>query len=745
MTPVPPSVPPRVPSALAALALALAGVSGCSRQEEPRADPAATIQLLARGPDAIFEQPGTIAPHEDLPGTATWGASEGPGWSETLHEREDGTPYRITNQPVARLRLGALEPAERELVLVVWCADAASERPGTLAVRLNGVDLVPALELSATPRVERIAAPGAAWAFGENELELAVPQTGEALWDAIGLARVEYGPEVRVRTDPAARTATLPPGCGLSYCVTLSGSAELLLHGHAGPGALEIRTGALDAASGERHLDPVALRVVVEDGSLDGRLALGGRAGETRVLELVWSGKGSSATLEQLDVVEPASLPRPPIVFVSIDTLAARHMSVYGYERATTPALEALAQDAVLFEHCVANAPWTLPSYLSVLTGLYPRAHHVAQREGELVHLDNSDWWQVAPNRWTVAEALRARGYQTGAFVDTYWLSPQWRTDQGFDVYDGRAALLSFHEPEGGIRYLVDELAREWLDARSSDVPFFLFLHALDAHGPYWPEAPFRDAFSADLPEPGTSARAGSDNQTFGAIPAWMAMTAVPEEPFPPELQVEPIVARYDETILKVDHFLGRLVDGLRARGLYDEAVIVISADHGESFDHGVYGHGVVWEDVLHVPLIVKLPGNEAGGTRVAETVQLVDVAPTLYELAGAGLPANLHGRSLLPLARGQRSQRPAFSEGGHVEQYAVHDGSWKLVEVFPGRESGDVSLLTHPRVPRAWLEQNFPELVERPLSDALREELGAQAGYAAKIAELRALVPGPY
>ena len=187
------------------------------------------------------------------------------------------------------------------------------------------------------------------------------------------------------------------------------------------------------------------------------------------------------------------------IVFVSIDTFAARHLSLHGYSRETTPRLEELARQAVVFEHCVANASWTLPSYLSVLTGLYPRSHHVALHEGSGAQLGSLDWWQVADNRWTIGEALRARGYATGAFVDTHWLSTQWRASQGFDVYDGTAALLPFEDPGAGIRLLVEDLGKRWLEQRSRDVPSFLFLHALDAHGPYWPEAPFRDAFPAQI------------------------------------------------------------------------------------------------------------------------------------------------------------------------------------------------------------------------------------------------------
>ena len=737
--------PPLVRAQLLAF---LAAIAACAGARDP-ADRSDALQLLARGPDALLEQPGILLPHEDLPGTLTWGPCEGPGWSQELHRRDDGALYLVTNQPVASLCLPATRPADRQLVLELW--RPRSERPsgGAVELFLNGVRLT-ALELEHEPEVERVDVPSAAWALGENELELRVPRTdleGVELWGEVALARVEYGTELRVRTDREARTAELPSGAGLRYCVALSGAAELFVEGHAdGPGTLELHLGDLELASGERRFDPHWIRIPAEDGRLRARAALDGA--RARVVELVWtSPTGARATLERLDVEEREPHQRPPIVFVSIDTFAARHLSLHGYSRETTPELEELARHAVVFEHCVANAPWTLPSYLSVLTGLYPRSHHVALHEGSGAQLGSLDWWQVADSRWTIGEALRARGYSTGAFVDTHWLSTQWRASQGFDVYDGSAALLPFEDPGAGIRLLVEGLGKTWLAQRSPDVPFFLFLHALDAHGPYWPEPPFRDAFPASSAD-AREVPVGSTNLTYHTMPAWMGRTLVadPAQPLPAELPLEPIVARYDEALLKVDAYLGMLFDDLKERGLFERSVIVITGDHGESFAHDLFGHGVLWEDVLHVPLIVKLPGNEAGGARIEETVQLVDVVPTLLELAGSPLPENLHGCSLLPLIRnGERTGRPAFSEGGHVEQYALQDGGWKLIEVFPGRESGDVSLLTHPRAPRDWLDANFPELLSQPLTDALKDELRARPGYEEKLAELRALIAGPY
>lgn len=725
----------------------LLALTACSDREP--VVPAGALQLLCRLPDATFEQPGEIVPRGDLPDTATWGPYEGPGWSQTLLQTAEARSYLETNQPEARLNLPALRPVDRELELELWCSRPAGDEPGPLELLLNGLALG-TRRLSREPELLRIPAPSPLWGLGENELELRVPVQeieGRRRWDSVALARISYGPEVRVRCDTAAGTALLPAGAGLRYCVELADAAELHVAGRCdGAGTLQVRLGRQDRRTGE-HDAPSAQEITARGGRLEGRAPLP-RTGELTVVELEWSSEsGASATLERLAVVERRARSRPPIVLVSIDTFAARHLSLHGYGRETSPNLEALARDALVFEHAWANAPWTMPSYLSLMTGLYPRAHHVPLDRQSDVKLDNWDWWQVAENRWTLAEALRARGYRTAGFVDTYWLSPHFGVDQGFDLYDGQAALASLRDPHAHIQRIVGELLPPWLAAGPADAPFFLFVHALDAHGPYWPDEPFRDSFSRDLPGERRSTRAGSTNETYGTIPAWMARTLVPDEtvPVPLELPLEDIIARYDEAILKVDAYLGKLFELLKQRGLYDPSVIVVTGDHGESFGPLAYGHGVMRGEVLHVPLIVKLPGNERGGQRSATPVQLVDLYPTLLELAGAGLSSlELHGTALLEPA-GSAPPRVLYSEGGHVEQYALEQDGWKLVEIRPGSESGDASLLTHPRVPRSWLAQHFPELLSQPLSDPLWQELRRRPGYEQRLAELRALLAGPY
>ncbi len=750
---------------LCGAALLLAAGCSCS-ESDPDADapiplPAysgAPIDLLARKPDAVAEIPGPIEPQGDTPGSVTFGPSEGPGWSQTDLRLPDGTHYRVTNQARAELILPATRPAERELVFQLWCVRPAGAEPERVHVLLNGIDLAPeGLAPGREPGELRVRAPEPAWVRGANRLELSVPvreRDGLRAWDALALARLDYGPAARATIAIDTRTASFADGAGARYALELAHPARLDLAGKAaGPGELRVRLGTLDPRSGALEMETGFAESVfaTRDGRVVGQVPIARHAGAVRVLELEWyAPDGPALELTRLELREREPAQRPSIVFVSIDTFAARHLALYGYGRATSPELERFQRDAVLFERCLANAPWTLPSYLSVLSGLYPRAHALGLEFQVGSDIGPDDLWQLADNRWTLAEALRARGYCTAGFVDTWWLSPRYRVNQGFDNYNGDAAMARFEDPHAHIEHIVERLVPPWLATTSAERPPFLFLHALDAHGPYLPNAPWRDEFVAELAPERTEVPAGSDNQTYRWMPWWMSRTLTPDEAVsePATVPLEEVVARYDESLLKVDAYLGKLFALLRARGLYDQAVIVVTGDHGEHFGPGMYGHGIMRESVLHVPLLVKLPGNAHGGERVRAPVALVDVYPTLLELAG--VPADetrLHGSSLLAhLAQPAASaERALYSEGGHVEQYALTLGCWRLVEEFPGSESSEASLLSHPRVPEEWLRAHCPELPSAPLTKALLAEILARPGMPERIAELRALVAGPY
>ena len=314
----------------------------------------------------------------------------------------------------------------------------------------------------------------------------------------------------------------------------------------------------------------------------------------------------------------PATAAPPDVVLVTLDTVRADRMGFLGSTRkGLTPALDALAREAVVFERAYAQAPMTTVSHASILTGTHPPFHKV-QDFG----------LALPPSAPYLPALLGAAGYRTAAFVGSMVLDPKGPIapgfDRGFDVYDAGFRTRK----DGADPYATKERrgaevvarALAWLDRRPAG-PVFLWVHLYDAHDPYDPPTPFKERFA--------------------------------KEP-------------YDGEIAGVDAAVGRLLAGLRERRLYDGALVVVASDHGESLgEHGETTHGVfLYEATIHVPLLLRLPGTREGGRRVSARVSLVDVAPTVLAAAAVAVPAAVQGRSLLGLAAGGREpERPSYAE----------------------------------------------------------------------------------
>jgi arylsulfatase A-like enzyme/Flp pilus assembly protein TadD len=299
--------------------------------------------------------------------------------------------------------------------------------------------------------------------------------------------------------------------------------------------------------------------------------------------------------------------PSPNLLLISIDTLRADHLGLYG-ARAATPRLDALGRAGVVFERAVAQVPITLPSHASLFTASYPFAHGVR---------DNGSF-RLPEERRTLTEAFRAAGYRTAAFVGSFALDSRFGLEQGFELYDDfygdTGALEDFAISERpAARVLAPAL--EWLSGQR-EAPWFAFVHLYDPHAPYLPPAPFSERFAQDL---------------------------------------------YRGEVAYVDDALGKFLDELKKRGQLENSLVVVTSDHGEGLgEHGERTHGMfAYETTLHVPLILSWEGVLAP-RRVASRVRLVDVAPTLLALAGlAPLPAS-QGLSLVPFLEG----RDESSEG---------------------------------------------------------------------------------
>ncbi|MGE5125497.1 MAG: sulfatase [Betaproteobacteria bacterium] len=332
--------------------------------------------------------------------------------------------------------------------------------------------------------------------------------------------------------------------------------------------------------------------------------------------------------------VDGASAPLA-IVYL-VDTLRADHTGVYGYPRRTTPELDAFAKDAVVFERAIAHASWTKPSVASILTSRLPARHRAVQLRDPL-----------DPGNPTIARRLAERGFSTGAAIaNSVIYDAESAFDPGFEVFAGLHGDDDRRSKLVGADVVVDS-ALAFLRARRG-LPTFLYAHTMDPHVPYAPPPPFDMMFE---PHP-TDEHPGRD----------------PRTDFKEPLDRERMVAQYDGDVAFGDREFGRFVRELKAAGLYDGALIVFLADHGEEFlDHGRWLHGrSLFDELIRVPLVVKFPGNRWAGRRVAEQVQGMDVLPTVLEALGQPLPRDIDGLPLQRTVEGGAKPRPALAEISH-------------------------------------------------------------------------------
>lgn len=318
-----------------------------------------------------------------------------------------------------------------------------------------------------------------------------------------------------------------------------------------------------------------------------------------------------------------AAANQPNVILITLDTVRADRMGFLGSKRGLTPHLDELAAQSVVFEHAYSQAPITPVSHATILSGTFPQYHGIRNFGDRLP--------SSVP---FLPDILHAQGYHTGAFVGSIILDPKngfaSGFERGFDVYNA-----GFHRQKTGERREASMQRRgevtlglvlQWLGQQQGG-PFFLWFHLWDAHDPYNPPEPFRSRF--------------------------------PNAP-------------YNGGIAYVDDIVGKLLDYLRSQGLYDNALIAVAADHGESLgEHGELTHSIfLYDATIHVPLLLKLPGNRLEGKHVGATASLVDLAPTLLDALGQTPPPAMQGASLLPLIGNLHPIiRPSFATGDHSER----------------------------------------------------------------------------
>jgi len=335
-----------------------------------------------------------------------------------------------------------------------------------------------------------------------------------------------------------------------------------------------------------------------------------------------------------------------------VDALRADHLEPYGYESGETPRITDFAADGVLFQNAYAQAPWTRPAFAAVISSLYPETHGV-KHSMEVPE-------RLTDEVTTLAEVFREYGYLTAGFIVNGFAQSYFGMDQGFD--------LSFEYPNKfpSVPYYVDvrEVTTDllgWLD-KNADAPWLVIVFVVDPHEPYAPPLQY-----CELPE------------------------------------CERPIDKYDAEIRFIDEYFGRFIDALQRLGIYENATICFTADHGEEFgEHGGYYHGnSLYEEVLHIPLLLKTPGSPAS-QKTEYLVEQVDIAPTLVSLAGLTPPAQWQGRSLKPIVMNEQpclQDKPIFASlhrtvfsseegktgenetGTTLSRYSVRKGNMKLIE----------------------------------------------------------------
>ncbi|MDJ0847405.1 MAG: sulfatase [Myxococcota bacterium] len=583
-----------------------------------------------------------------------WGFNQRPG---------DGRSFvwGLGERSVLGIRVG--EPRELRVRFRCWPARLEGAPEASLEMFVAGAKVGEA-RLEPRPSWYAVRVPPTVLVAGENRIELryarhapsqgpppGVPALGAVAFDRLeipsarsfGLPQLAGGAEPPEAAEPPER---LEPVLRLPFRSSLSFFWRL-------PAGGELRFAAVDAwggAAGSLDVDvqpagtPVPTRSSLEPGSAVA-VELPAATGPVRVVLRATlrgevpetpAGLDLRGPLLRVPVVEggaPAarsSPAEPSYVFVYlIDTLRPDHLGVYGYERPTSPHIDAFARDATLFRNAVAQTSWTRPAVASLFTGLNPPSHGVVRPDRAL-----------APDVATLPEVLAGLGYQTWGVTTNGNVAPAFGFGRGFDRYH----YLPENDANPEMHQLsdrVNEIVFGWLSRRRDERPLFLLLHTTDPHSPYTPRAPFRERLAASVRDPEAGTRPYMRRLQLG-------------EPAPPGGQAD-VRALYDAEIAFNDAQFGAFLEKLKELGLYESSLIILLSDHGEAFaEHGSWQHGTtLYNEVVAIPLIIRFPGGVGRGQVVETLARQVDVLPTVLDVLGKAPIEGLEGRSLLADARG--------------------------------------------------------------------------------------------
>ena len=630
------------------------------------------------------------------------------------------------------------EPRELPVTFRCFPFQFPGSPPQRISIAVNGVDLQTVRLLDGS-KPYQIILPAVALKTGKNQLQFRYAYSRAAIavmpdsvgqrilsvgWNYLGFPAGNEPPAPQPRPNVKSDRLHIPFGAQVDYYVRLPEESEitftqLILDE---PGQLEVlfdREEDEELVLGEFQ-QSAGLSTLAVSGRGDEIVRLSFRARAARAS----SSADAGATLVRpvLQTARPAPPEpretaadpsgeeerpkRPNIIMYLVDTLRGDHLGCYGYDRPVSPNIDALAGDSVLFENAVAQAPYTWASVASLMTGLGVPTHRITRLKDSL-----------PGEAITLAEFLGATGYNSTAIITSPALK-QAGVDQGF----------------AGIEFMRDvdapQRIRQWLADKSDEQPFFLYVHTGEPHDPYDAPDRFRRSFAGALRQPDltpeqaallrdiSSKREGkpSPSATKPGSRAWLDALLVEELEATPE-RVYDMVSLYDAGVAQADERFGLLLEELKKRKLYEDALIIFLSDHGEElYDHGSWAHGkTLYSEVLNIPLIVKLPSSTGlKGERRRDVAQHIDVVPTILDYLGIEQPKHLEGISLLPaifLKQESHRTRRVFSyvADGLEAGASVVDFPWKFIwNSVSGPNEQLFNMETDPRE-KADLSSEYP------------------------------------
>ncbi len=503
---------------------------------------------------------------------------------------------------------------------------------------------------------------------GDNTIELKVSRRGSPSFalDYIAIApggtrrgATELPPPRAAELAPAPDTLHVPAGISLGYTLEVPDGAELTATARsAGPARLRVTA----ARDGTARTELATLEL---DGSKDVRVRVPLTKLERDLARVELSASGAGVTLHKPVIVEPttrrAQAPKPiqNVVVMLIDTLRADKLAPYNPEtRVRTPGLVRFLEDAVTMYDTRTQENWTKPSVATLLSSLYPWQHNAFDGDS-----------RVPESVELLPEYFRGRGYRTAAFIANGYVSDKFGFGQGWDDYRNY-----IRENRRSIAQEVAGDVLTWLDERPQSKPFFLYVHTIDPHVPYRPPKNLLALYDP-LPYRGPVdfARSGTllESIKIGKLKL-------------NERDKVRLRALYDAEITYHDVHFAAIFDGLDKRGLRDDTMVVITADHGEEFwEHGSVGHGhSVYDELLRIPLIVRIPGVTEDNAVLRGDVGLVDIAPTILDAMKLPIPAAMAGQSFLPELLGGGARAPRATASGFMTSHrTLAVGRYKLIQ----------------------------------------------------------------